>query len=158
MNRQQSIAHQFGLMYSVTGRNLERMTPEQSLAQPSPGGNCANWILGHLTNVQNGVMKLIGEAPVWEHEQLARAGNEPITGKSRAIDWETLKDRLLGSRERCLQAISRLSDAALEEQVPHPSRLGSPEDYGHMAVSILENSYLNGETIRLDGAIRMPPR
>jgi NAD(P)-dependent dehydrogenase (short-subunit alcohol dehydrogenase family) len=47
---------------------------------------------------------------------------------------------------------------ALERSVPHPSRLGAPDDYARMAVSLLENSYVNGETIRLDGAIRMPPR
>lgn len=47
---------------------------------------------------------------------------------------------------------------ALEKSVPNPSRLGSPDDYAHMAVSLLENPYVNGETIRLDGAIRMPPR
>ncbi len=47
---------------------------------------------------------------------------------------------------------------ALERSVPHPSRLGSPDDYARMAMSLLENSYVNGETIRLDGAIRMPPR
>jgi NAD(P)-dependent dehydrogenase (short-subunit alcohol dehydrogenase family) len=48
--------------------------------------------------------------------------------------------------------------AALEASVPHPSRLGAPEDYAGLAVSLLENSYINGETIRIDGAIRMPPR
>lgn len=48
--------------------------------------------------------------------------------------------------------------AALEATVPNPSRLGAPEDYAHMAVSLLENSYVNGETVRLDGAIRMAPR
>jgi NAD(P)-dependent dehydrogenase (short-subunit alcohol dehydrogenase family) len=42
--------------------------------------------------------------------------------------------------------------------VPHPRRLGDPDDYAHLAVSLLENPYVNGETIRLDGAIRMPPR
>jgi NAD(P)-dependent dehydrogenase (short-subunit alcohol dehydrogenase family) len=47
---------------------------------------------------------------------------------------------------------------ALERSVPHPSRLGTPDDYARMAVSLLENPYVNGETIRLDGAIRMPPR
>lgn len=47
---------------------------------------------------------------------------------------------------------------ALEATVPHPSRLGSPDDYGHLAVNLLENGYINGETIRLDGAIRMAPR
>jgi NAD(P)-dependent dehydrogenase (short-subunit alcohol dehydrogenase family) len=48
--------------------------------------------------------------------------------------------------------------ASLAAAVPHPSRLGEARDYGHLAASILENPYLNGETIRLDGAIRMPPR
>jgi len=47
---------------------------------------------------------------------------------------------------------------ALERSVPHPSRLGAPDDYAQMAVSLLQNPYVNGETIRLDGAIRMPPR
>jgi NAD(P)-dependent dehydrogenase (short-subunit alcohol dehydrogenase family) len=47
---------------------------------------------------------------------------------------------------------------ALESSVPNPSRLGSPDDYAHMAAALLENSYVNGETVRLDGAIRMPPR
>ncbi len=42
--------------------------------------------------------------------------------------------------------------------MPHPSRLGAPDDCARMAVSLLENSYVNGQTIRLDGAIRMPPR
>ena len=46
----------------------------------------------------------------------------------------------------------------LAASVPHPRRLGEPEDYARLAVSIIENSYLNGETIRLDGAIRMAPR
>jgi NAD(P)-dependent dehydrogenase (short-subunit alcohol dehydrogenase family) len=46
----------------------------------------------------------------------------------------------------------------LEAAVPHPSRLGVPDDYAQLAVAILENPYLNGETIRLDGAIRMAPR
>jgi NAD(P)-dependent dehydrogenase (short-subunit alcohol dehydrogenase family) len=47
---------------------------------------------------------------------------------------------------------------ALEASVPQPSRLGRPDEYAHLACHILENQYLNGETIRLDGAIRMAPR
>jgi NAD(P)-dependent dehydrogenase (short-subunit alcohol dehydrogenase family) len=48
--------------------------------------------------------------------------------------------------------------AALAAAVPHPSRLGRPEEFGALACHIVENSYLNGEVIRLDGAIRMAPR
>jgi NAD(P)-dependent dehydrogenase (short-subunit alcohol dehydrogenase family) len=48
--------------------------------------------------------------------------------------------------------------ASLASSTPHPSRLGAPGEYAHLALTIIENGMLNGETIRLDGAIRMPPR
>jgi NAD(P)-dependent dehydrogenase (short-subunit alcohol dehydrogenase family) len=47
---------------------------------------------------------------------------------------------------------------ALESQIPFPSRLGRPTEYAALARHIVENAMLNGETIRLDGALRMPPR
>jgi len=46
----------------------------------------------------------------------------------------------------------------LEALVPHPPRLGRPEEYAMLVSSIIENPLLNGEVIRLDGALRMPPR
>jgi NAD(P)-dependent dehydrogenase (short-subunit alcohol dehydrogenase family) len=57
--------------------------------------------------------------------------------------------------------LARLPDEvrhSLGQSVPHPSRLGTPEEFGLLALHILENPMLNGETIRLDGAMRMAPR
>jgi NAD(P)-dependent dehydrogenase (short-subunit alcohol dehydrogenase family) len=57
--------------------------------------------------------------------------------------------------------LASLPDEAKESlgrQVPHPSRLGRPEEYAALVQHIVENPMLNGETIRLDGAIRMAPR
>lgn len=48
--------------------------------------------------------------------------------------------------------------AALEQSVLYPKRLGRPEEIAHLAVSIVENDYINGECIRMDGGIRMQPR
>ena len=48
--------------------------------------------------------------------------------------------------------------AALAADVVFPKRLGDPADYGALVAAIIENDYLNGETIRLDGALRMPPK
>ena len=48
--------------------------------------------------------------------------------------------------------------ASLGAQTPHPSRLGMPEEYAALAAHIIENPMLNGETIRLDGAVRLAPR
>lgn len=47
--------------------------------------------------------------------------------------------------------------AVLEQQVPHPSRLGHPSEYASLVRHIVDNPMLNGEVIRLDGALRMPP-
>jgi 3-hydroxyacyl-CoA dehydrogenase / 3-hydroxy-2-methylbutyryl-CoA dehydrogenase len=57
-----------------------------------------------------------------------------------------------------LAALPEESRQALGEQVPFPSRLGRPAEYAALAIHIAENPMLNGETIRLDGALRMPPR
>jgi NAD(P)-dependent dehydrogenase (short-subunit alcohol dehydrogenase family) len=57
-----------------------------------------------------------------------------------------------------LGALPEDKRAALGAQVPFPSRLGRPEEYAQLAQQIAENPMLNGETIRLDGAIRMAPR
>jgi NAD(P)-dependent dehydrogenase (short-subunit alcohol dehydrogenase family) len=48
--------------------------------------------------------------------------------------------------------------AVLRAQVPHPSRLGQPREYASLVAHIVDNGMLNGEVIRLDGALRMPPR
>jgi NAD(P)-dependent dehydrogenase (short-subunit alcohol dehydrogenase family) len=47
---------------------------------------------------------------------------------------------------------------ALAEDIPHPHRLGDPEEFGLLARQLVENPYLNGEVIRLDGALRMKAR
>ena len=47
---------------------------------------------------------------------------------------------------------------ALAASVPFPKRLGNPAEYAHLALTMIENSYFNGEDVRLDGAIRMAPR
>lgn len=48
--------------------------------------------------------------------------------------------------------------ASLSSQIPFPSRFGRPDEYARLAQSIVENAFLNGEVIRLDGAVRMAPK
>ena len=57
-----------------------------------------------------------------------------------------------------MAAMSEETKLSLGSQVPHPARLGLPVEYAALVRHIVENPYLNGETIRLDGAIRMTPR
>lgn len=57
-----------------------------------------------------------------------------------------------------LAALPEEAKASLGQQVPFPSRLGDPAEYAQLAHAIIENPMLNGEVIRLDGAIRMAPK
>jgi NAD(P)-dependent dehydrogenase (short-subunit alcohol dehydrogenase family) len=57
--------------------------------------------------------------------------------------------------------MARASDVvrdALAASVPFPKRFGRPEEYAALALSMIENDYINGEAVRLDGGIRMAPR
>ncbi|MFF5225699.1 SDR family NAD(P)-dependent oxidoreductase [Dactylosporangium sp. NPDC000521] len=57
-----------------------------------------------------------------------------------------------------LETVSEEYRAGLAAGVPFPGRLGTPAEYAALALSIVANDYLNGEVIRLDGALRMAPR
>ncbi len=57
-----------------------------------------------------------------------------------------------------MQGLPKEAQESLGKQVPFPSRLGRPAEYAQLARAIIENEMLNGETIRLDGAIRMAPK
>lgn len=57
-----------------------------------------------------------------------------------------------------LAGLPQAAQESLGQQVPHPSRLGRPEEYAQLVESIVANPMLNGEVIRLDGAIRMAPK
>ncbi|MEZ0384534.1 3-hydroxyacyl-CoA dehydrogenase [Mycobacterium sp. pW045] len=57
-----------------------------------------------------------------------------------------------------LGSLPEEAQRSLGGQVPHPARLGDPDEYGALAEHIISNPMLNGEVIRLDGAIRMAPR
>jgi NAD(P)-dependent dehydrogenase (short-subunit alcohol dehydrogenase family) len=57
---------------------------------------------------------------------------------------------MLGAKPQVLQSLAA--------SVPFPKRLGKPEEFGSLALELVRNSYFNGQSIRLDGAIRMAPR
>lgn len=120
MTTQQLLQQQFELIYSTAGANLDGMNRDHSLVQPEPSGNCANWVLAHLVQVQNGVMRVVGAPPVWQHDKLPPTSLPPIDSEEQALDWEAMKGALLSSRERCIAGLGELTDEKLNEQIPDP--------------------------------------
>ena len=75
---------------------------------------------------------------------------------SRGIRVMTIAPGLMDTP--MLAALPEEHRQALGAGIPFPSRLGRPAEYAHLVTEIVANTMLNGETIRLDGALRMPPK
>jgi hypothetical protein len=84
------------------------------------------------------------------------AARSPATSPRAASAWCTIAPGLFDTP--LLAGLPEEARGGARPQVPHPARLGAPEEYAALAAHIVENPMLNGETIRLDGAIRMAPR
>lgn len=61
-------------------------------------------------------------------------------------------------RTPLLEGLPEESQAALGASIPFPARLGEPAEFAQLVIAMIENDYLNGETVRLDGALRMQPK
>ena len=102
----------YGLTYRVTGNNLEGITHEEALAALDPGGNCINWVLGHMVVSRDELLEHLGAEGVCSDELRERysRGSAAITSES---DAEPL-DRLLGfyeeSQKRIVAAIGDVED------------------------------------------------
>lgn len=145
MTTQEMLVQQFATIYEVIARNVEGLTHEDSLAPAAGGGNTANWILGHVADVQNAMMRVIGAPPVWESEQLERARfDHPIRDASEAIDWDTLVERFNASRDACLAALAKLSDASLAEKMPDPFG-GDSTRAGLLGIFVIHQCYHAGQ-------------
>ncbi|HCO59421.1 MAG TPA: 3-hydroxyacyl-CoA dehydrogenase [Porticoccaceae bacterium] len=75
---------------------------------------------------------------------------------SYGIRVNTIAPGIMGTP--LLRGMPQKVQDSLAATVPNPARLGEPDEYGRLAAHIVENAYINGETIRIDGAIRMQPR
>jgi len=130
MDARDAIRTHYAFAFRTIAMNTEGMSHEDSIRQPTPAGNCANWIVGHVTAVQNEVMKLLGEALAWDSEALERTA-KPITTEAEAIDWDAMLEALLGAEERCLAAIEGLPPEKLDE-AGYPNPLGGELTYGEL--------------------------
>lgn len=120
MKTMEMLQSQFGLVYATVEAHAAGLSQEDSLARPPAGGNSANWILGHLTQVQNQLMGIMGADPVWVDQALDRDWNEPVTAADEALDFDAMRTAFLASRDPLMAALGRQTAEALAEEIPNP--------------------------------------
>lgn len=110
----QSLARTFALNHQVIKRNTEGMTHEDSLRHPEPGGNCLNWVVGHIVAARNSILELLGEDGVWTEEEAApyARGTKPIAAADARPLASILRD-LDRSQERLSSRLQGVSAADL---------------------------------------------
>jgi len=100
--------------------NLAGITHEDSLRSPDTGGNCINWVLGHVLSNRNRVLELVGAPPVWEAKDAERfrRGSAPLTDPIAAMPFETMVSDLDRSQEEIMSGLARLNAEDLAKEAP----------------------------------------
>lgn len=111
------LSHIFNYNYRSLKINTDDISHEESLICPDQGGNCINWVLGHILTSRNGILEKLGE-PITpdsdKYSQYAR-GSETVIDSSNAIPIKQLLRHLQESQEKLENALSNLSEVDLEK-------------------------------------------
>lgn len=112
----------------VVRHNLEGVTHQDSLRQPAPGGNCLNWIVGHLAWTYAGAVGLVGQETSLDQAALARyaRGSEPITDPAEARDLSQLLAAFDEGSERFVAGLATVPAETLGRPAPS-SPSGDPD-------------------------------
>jgi uncharacterized damage-inducible protein DinB len=154
--------HQTRMTRAVVGANLAGLTHEDSLAQPRPGGNCLNWVLGHLLSVYDGMLPLVKQEPVMGEGALKRyvRGAAPIQDRDEALDFQQMLSAWNQALDRVDAGLAGLTPDELDRPVKSPT--GNPNETLRSLITtvMFHQAYHAGQTAVLrriagkEGAIR----
>ena len=130
--------------------NLAGITHEESLIQPEPGGNCLNWVLGHLLSIYNQALPLLGQQPVLDEPTIQRykRGSDPVTNPAEASQFEDLLTAWDETVRRIDAGLAGLTPEALDRPAPQGSGPSEPGDKVRDTLSTLmfHQGYHAGQT------------
>jgi hypothetical protein len=128
------LRHQARISHQVVRLNADGLSHEDSLIQPRPGGNCLNWVVGHLLAIYHHVLPLLGQEPVMPKEVLKRydRGSPPIRNAAEAIEFS----ELLAAWDECSRRVD-LGLAGLDAEVLAAPAPASPRNNPNETVGSL---------------------
>jgi uncharacterized damage-inducible protein DinB len=160
-----TLAYQFGLCSYALDRNLGQLSQEESLIGPQKGGNCLNWVVGHLTRVRNRALGLVGEKPLFPDEDFDAYCDEagvPFDAEA-ALPLDELKRRFKALQEPLVRGLNAISKEVLEKPAPFSPTNNPNETVGSLLAAVaFHEAYHVGQTGMLrrvvgrEGVIRPP--
>lgn len=109
----------YDFSFAVINRNVEGVTEDESLVKPQGGGNCLNWVLGHIVVYRGLILTMAGSTPVCPEAQAVpyRRGSSP-SDSDVLLDMATLRGYFADSQQRLIPALAMISDEKLASPVP----------------------------------------
>jgi len=157
------LTSQFKFSERVLRDNTVDLTHSETCLQPSSGGNCVNWIVGHILTNRNTVLQLLGEKPIWSKEKAAPygRGSDPVRDPDSAVSFDQMLKDHATSQRRIVAALQRLGSPGLAKPAPSEMTGGKEASIGTMLAGFLfHEAYHVGQTgivrrlIGKEGAIR----
>ena len=146
----QAIRYQAQVVHQVVHRNVDGITHQESLLQPEPGGNCLNWVMGHIVFARQGwLTTVLGEAPLFDAATIARykRGSSPLTDGSLALPFEELVAAYDRAQAPLVAAMARLTSERLAEKAPFSPGNDPSETVGSLVAKLcFHEGYHIGQT------------
>lgn len=142
--REQALA-----VHRVVRGNTSGFTEEDSLIQPQPGGNCLNWVVGHLLFTYDSVLPALGQEPVLGVDALRRyeRGSAPLTDPGKALPLETLLNAWDAAWKRVDAGLIACAPERLDEPAPFSPRRNPDESIRSLLTMVLfHQAYHAGQT------------
>ena len=158
-----TLAVQFHFTHNVFNRNVQGISHEDSIRLPQAGGNCLNWVAGHITATRDALLGILGESPVWTAESKSKyvRGSARWTNGNDAEKLETILERFEESQKKLVDRIHRLDASALSAPVPQEKNAFGVDNLGELiATFAFHESYHVGQTgilrrfLGMEGAIK----
>jgi hypothetical protein len=112
---------QLGYLNGILKGQTADLTQEESLFQPPRGGNCINWLVGHVVTSRNQMLELLGRPPIWGQEERARyaLGSPPIEAPGPGVlELSRLLADYEATQKPILEALETMTDEDLATRVP----------------------------------------
>jgi len=136
-------------IHRVVRMNTDGLTEEDSLVQPDAGGNCLNWVVGHLVCIYDAVLPALAQEPVMSKEALERynRGSKPLLEAAEALPLKTLLDAWDEGSRRFQEGLAAMTPERLDEPAPFSPRKNTNETVRSLlSIVAFHQAYHAGQT------------
>ena len=144
----ETLAVQFRYTFNVTQATLAGIPEDDAFLAPEPGGNCINWVLGHIVSSRNGMLAILGREPVIDREldKRYRRGTPEVTDREGTVPTADLLEAFRHSQAVINEALATLTPEALTAAAPFSPTDDPDETVGSLLAGLsFHESYHVGQ-------------